>query len=197
MAFQLCHKPKYFTKMHKKNKLYSINSTEENQTPESMSEFNLPKIKFPQTSTNGNSYDGSLQTTLFQNSSRFTTAVPQIDYLKYRDSHFSRARTKSPRFQSDCPQFNYFYQPQILRLSPRSKIKVFSFFPIIKEALPAKKTHKRNFARMTASKISNQPRTFSVISHKPNPPEKEDKPALLYGEKLWKLYELAELDRNI
>ena len=183
--------------MHKEEFSYSINSTEENQTPEPM----ISELKPPKFVSHSYKLDlrsdvlSPLDTSSFSIHSPFTTVVPQLDYLKYRDQHFSKRHTRSPRFHSESPSFNYFYQPQVLQVSPRSKVKVFSYFPIVKEIVHLKSKQKKSKVKNTQM-FSNQPRILPAINQKLTRPDQEMKPALTYGEKLWKLYELASLDKT-
>ena len=180
--------------MHKAEISNSANSTEENQTPEPLyQQFMFPKIRTNQFKDKG--YFPQVSSSQC-NSPMFTTVVPQLDYLKYRDHHFSKHHAHSPRFQSDSPSFNYFYQPQVIQISPRSKVKVFSCFPIAREENQS--NIKRKISKAKHSKnLSTQPRVLPQIAQRLlTCPEIDMKPALTYGEKLWKLNELAALDKK-
>ena len=182
---------------HKPEISDSIISTEVNQTPEPVHQFMFPKIRAHQFSSDTKYNSDPLEEySCINNSSMLTTVVPQLDYLKYRDHHFSRVHYNSPRSQSDSPAVNYFYQPQILQVSPRSKVKVFSYFPISKERKNS--IVKQRKSNIKGSKnFNNQPRVLPFINQKSmKAPDSDMKPALTYGDKLWKLYELADLDKK-
>lgn len=174
---------------------YSVNSTQDNLTPEPSAEIILPKISANRNCKDIKSLSLSPYESLHFTSSNICSQVPQLDYLMYRDRHYSKKHSKSPRIESESPNINFFYQPQILKISPRSKQKVYSYIPINKNVAPVK-TLIRKQGEKSIGKYNNQPRILSSVHKKINPPEKDLSPAFTYGEKLWKLNELAALDRK-
>lgn len=181
--------------MRKEYFSYSVNSTQDNLTPEPSAEIKLPKINVNGNYREAKSLSLSPYETLCFTSSNMCSQVPQLDYLMYRDRHNSKKHSKSPRIESESPSINFFYQPQMLRISPRAKLKVFSCIPITKDIVPVK-TINRKHGKKNIAKYNNQPRMLPSVHNKINPPENDLSPAFTYGEKLWKLYELAALDRK-
>lgn len=121
------------------------------------------------------------------------TEVPHLNYLQYRKYHSSK-KSKHIRSQSDSPSINFFYIPQVIRVAPRSTVKVFSNFPILKPRARAKESKLRGFKDRIPNLYGNQIKILPTISKKAEKPRFELQPALTYGEKLWKLHELACLD---
>ena len=177
--------------MNKTFLTYNLSLTEGNQ--------NVPEVKFPKITQSPNPYTNftsmsvSPHETQCYTSSNFCAQVPQLDYLQYKEKHNSKKRGHKTRYESDSPHFNYFYQPQYIRVSPRSKVKVFSCFPIPEKSPTLKSRTKKN-NRLNLSKFNNQPRVLPLINTKITPPEQDINPAFTYGEKLWKLNELAALE---
>jgi len=124
------------------------------------------------------------------------TEVPHINYLQYRKYHSSK-KPKHDRSQSDSPSINFYYIPQVIRVSPRSTVKVFSNFPIIKHHQRANGSKLRGFENRIPISFGNQTKVLPKIFKKIEKPRFELNPALTYGEKLWKLHELASLDLKL
>lgn len=124
------------------------------------------------------------------------TEVPHINYYQYRKYHASK-KPKHIRSQSDSPSINFYYIPQVIRVAPRSTVKVFSNFQISKpykrpEGVKTKRIQSRNFPV-----FSNKAKILPVLNKKVEKPNFEIKASLTYGEKLWKLHELACMDFKV
>jgi hypothetical protein len=124
-------------------------------------------------------------------SPQFTTKVPQLKYRHYRGYH-ARRQEHGKRSESDCEQTNYFYQPQVIRVSPRSKVKVFSYFPILRQD---NFSVRKGTKKQEKSNISQQ-YVLPAISTKTNSPVRRLPTVMTYGQKLWDLNEVAGIEKN-
>jgi hypothetical protein len=161
----------------------TIQSTEENQTY-SPNKYKLPRVKISNVIYNH----------YLDQASPVTTIVPHLDYLKYSEYHqFSKSNLKKQRLKSETPKFTQLYRPQILQLSPRSRMKIYSCLPVVRESSSDKTNHKDHKQKKTIV-FNTQPKVLPLAPQKIKPVERDYRPALTYGEKLWKLHEIASLD---
>jgi hypothetical protein len=122
--------------------------------------------------------------------------VPQLNYLKYRKYHTSK-KDHTTRYESESPKSNYFYLPQTIRVAPRSTVKVFANHPIHQPCNEARGWQFKSLKKKKTNLNVKQPKALPGICGKAASVNCNIKPALSYGEKLWKLHELALIDFKV
>lgn len=121
------------------------------------------------------------------------TEVPHINYYQYKKYHASK-KPKHNRSQSDSPSINFYYIPQVIRVAPRSTVKVFSNFQISKPNKRVDRVKNKKFNNRNFPIFGNQAKILPILNKKVEKPKIEIKASMTYGEKLWKLHELACMD---
>ena len=122
--------------------------------------------------------------------------VPHLTYLKYSKYHRSK-KDHQGRYESESPKCNFYYFPQTLRVSPRSKVKVFTSCPIQKTQNDVIGWQVKSFKKKRNGLVVKQPKVLPSIYQKSSVVNCDINPAMTYGEKLWKLHELALMDFKV
>lgn len=175
---------------------FSVNSTRDNVTPDPyLTDFKLPKLGvYSNDAAEHKTTSASPQDFVSITNNSLHCKIPQIDYGNYREYHFSKRLGSNTRYDSESPKCNYFYQPHTIRVSPRSYVKVFTYFPIANATKSPNKVLVKKVKKKNIPKYNNSPRVLSLVSNRVKPPEREIKPAMTYGDKLCRLYDLAALN---
>ena len=123
--------------------------------------------------------------------SSFPTEAPILSYINYKPYHKQENPPNSPRKVSNSPFSHEFYRPQVLRISPRARLTVFTVNPIVSED-SSKKSQVKTFKKKL-KRLGRQSKCIQNFNSKPNPPLYELGPAWSIGEMMWKLTNLTPL----
>jgi len=123
--------------------------------------------------------------------SSFPTEAPILSYKNYKPYHKQEKLPNTQRKVSNSPFSHEFYHPQVLQISPRARITVFTLNPIV-PGDSSKQTRVKTFKKKL-QRLGRQSKCVQNNASKPNPPLYELGPAWSFGEMMWKLTNLTPL----
>jgi hypothetical protein len=122
-----------------------------------------------------------------EKTTRVQTTKPQS--RKRKDFQSFRPQS-SPKKENRESRVFRIYQPQVIEISPRSKFKIYST-ACLTNTVPLKKVQKFNFSLNFSQKQQTGQTKVEESSLVLNEPTDYLKPAMTFGEKLWRLNEVS------